>query len=140
MLENNRREVLDALDLYVLPSMNPDGFEAGRRGNARAMDLNRNFPDRFGWQSQGGGGPEPETAAVMAWSRARRFVLSANLHGGDLVANYPYDGNRERRSGLYTAAPDDRVFRLLASAYAGQHSQMRASREFPGGITNGAEW
>ncbi len=140
VLQNGRREVLDALDVYVLPSMNPDGFELGRRGNARGFDLNRNFPDRFGWQVQGRDGPEPEAQAVMDWSRGRRFVLSANLHGGDLVANYPWDGNRERRSGAYTAAPDDRVFRLLATAYASQHAAMRASREFPGGITNGAEW
>jgi len=56
------------------------------------------------------------------------------------VANYPWDGNRERRSGAYTAAPDDRTFRLLATSYASQHVAMRSSREFPGGITNGAEW
>jgi carboxypeptidase D len=140
VVTNNRREVLDSLDLFVLPSMNPDGFEAGRRSNARGYDLNRNFPDQFGWQVQNYGAMEPEAAAVASWSLARRFVLSANLHGGDLVANYPWDGNRERRSGLYSAAPDDKVFRLLATAYASQHADMRASREFPGGITNGAEW
>ncbi len=137
LLETNRSDVLSAVDVYIVPSMNPDGFEHVRRSNAMGQDLNRNFPDRFNWST---GAPQQETRAIMDWSKGRRFVLSANLHGGDLVANYPYDGNRERRSGLYTAAPDDRVFRALATAYASQHAKMRVSREFPGGVTNGAEW
>ncbi len=120
-----------------MPSMNPEGFEAGSRGNYNNLDLNRNFPDQFGWST---GVQQAETSAVMAWSSAHNFVLSANLHGGDLVANYPWDGNAQRRSGQYAGCPDDLAFRMIASTYASKHAKMRASREFSGGITNGAEW
>ena len=58
------------------------------RNNANHLDLNRNFPDVFR--------PnfveiQPETRAVMKWIQDTRFVLSANLLGGTLVANYPFD-------------------------------------------------
>ena len=59
-----------------------------------AFLLFRNFPDQFRGQ---GSWVQPEVEAVMKWSQEYPFVLSANLHGGSLVANYPYDSNPEGR-------------------------------------------
>lgn len=54
----------------------------------------------------------------MQWILSEPFVLSANLHGGSLVANYPYDNNKEGRDGIYSKSPDDALFRKLASVYS----------------------
>src|SRR5690606_12829397 len=37
--------LVDHARIFIMPSMNPDGFEARRRYNARGIDLNRSFPD-----------------------------------------------------------------------------------------------
>jgi murein peptide amidase A len=46
-------------DLWLVPTLNPDGVAAGTRGNAHGVDLNRTFP----------GGGEPETRAAVALIR-----------------------------------------------------------------------
>ena len=46
-------------DLWLVPTLNPDGLAAHTRGNAHGVDLNRAFP----------GGAEPETRAGVALIR-----------------------------------------------------------------------
>eukprot|EP00002_Diphylleia_rotans_P034910 TRINITY_DN754_c0_g1_i1.p1 TRINITY_DN754_c0_g1~~TRINITY_DN754_c0_g1_i1.p1 ORF type:complete len:399 (+),score=64.82 TRINITY_DN754_c0_g1_i1:46-1242(+) len=122
--------------IFIMPSMNPDGFELRRRSNAQGVDLNRNFPDQYtGYPTS----IQRETFHIMEWSKQYPFSLSANMHGGALVANYPYDGNSDGRN-VYAASPDDKTFIWLATTYAKAHRTMYASTEFEGGIINGAEW
>ena len=73
-------------------------------------------------------------------------MLSANLHGGSLVANYPFDNNAGGRT-VNTPTADDGLFRDLAYAYSLAHKKMHLERPCPGeretfhkGITNGASW
>lgn len=124
------KKLLKSTRIHLMPSMNPDGYarsEVGckyetpsKRGriNANNVDLNRNFPDPI-LNNQPDASLQPEVQAVMQWSKSIPFVLSANIHGGSLVANYPYDGalniSVERD---YHGTPDDDIFRHLASTYA----------------------
>lgn len=68
---------------------------------------------------------EPETAAVIQWISSYNFVLSANLHGGAVVANYPYDKShsqrvRGQRTTTNTPTPDDKLFQKVSGAWCGQ--------------------
>ncbi|XP_077509377.1 carboxypeptidase D-like [Amblyomma americanum] len=151
------RHLLDNTRIHIMPSMNPDGYEIAKEGdctgtlgrhNARGVDLNRNFPSRYNKQS---GQEQPETEAVRLWSHRIPFVLSANLHGGALVANYPYD--ESLKAGWMfghepAVTPDDDVFRHIASVYSFKHATMHRGlscsglrrQVFPNGTTNGAAW
>ncbi|CAJ0949212.1 unnamed protein product [Ranitomeya imitator] len=140
--------------IHIMPSMNPDGYEKALEGdrdgivgrnNTNNYDLNRNFPDQF---FQITDPPQLETLAVMSWLKMYPFVLSANLHGGSLVVNYPYDDD-EKGLSMYSKSPDDAVFQQLALSYSKENSKMFTgspckeiypSENFPQGITNGANW
>lgn len=133
------RLIIENLHLHILPSMNPDGFALKRRGNANNIDLNRDFPDQFFQLNDDMDMRQPETKAIISWLEETHFTASASLHGGALVANYPWDGTEDKRTNYYTC-PDDETFRFLASIYSQSHHNMSLSMEFPGGITNGASW
>ncbi|EHH19293.1 hypothetical protein EGK_19972 [Macaca mulatta] len=183
--------------IHILPSMNPDGYEVAAaqgpnkhgylvgRNNANGVDLNRNFPDlnTYIYYNEKYGGPnhhlplpdnwksqvEPETRAVIRWMHSFNFVLSANLHGGAVVANYPYDKSFEHRvrgvrRTANTPTPDDKLFQKVCGATAcpargtwGSEDELKLAKVysyahgwmyqgwncgdyFPDGITNGASW
>lgn len=59
---------------------------------------------------------EPETLAIIKWMQNYNFVLSANLHGGAVVANYPFDKSRDPRirgRTTYSATADDKIFQKV---------------------------
>jgi predicted deacylase len=139
--------LVDANEIWLVPCLNPDGLVADTRYNANGIDLNRAFPDGveqdLGSVLLGGVpdtlGREAEVAAIMTWSAARRFALSANLHTGSLVVCYPYGNNAESES-TNTPSPDDSLFESLALTYAQNNSQMAVSNTFTDGIINSADW
>lgn len=70
---------------------------------------------------------EPETLAVIQWIGSYNFVLSANLHGGAVVANYPYDKSQDQRFRSHrrtanTPTPDDKLFqKVRTGCWSQQH-------------------
>jgi len=151
------RWLLDNTRIHILPSLNPDGFEVAREGtcqggqgryNGRGFDLNRNFPDYF---KQNTKRLQPETEAYKEWIAKIQFTLSAGLHGGALVASYPFDNTPnsvyQAFSSTPSLTPDDDVFQHLATTYAQNHPSMHlglpckpGSPSFLNGTTNGAGW
>lgn len=76
---------IKGIDLWVIPTYNPDGLARGTRRNAHGVDLNRNFP--FHWADLDGNyesGPhpasEPETRAVMRFLRRVRPARVLSFH------------------------------------------------------------
>merc|ERR1740128_1414028 len=168
------RSLVDSTRIHLLPSMNPDGWQISTdngakdyllgRNNWNDVDLNRDFPDLdrriYEGEPQNNhlmrdvklqNSVQPETEAVIKWIMDNPFVVSANMHGGDLVANYPFDESRTDSNTEYSSSPDDQTFRQLALVYASNHPRM-SNRATPGcesnenefakhgGITNGAAW
>ncbi|XP_021030954.1 carboxypeptidase M [Mus caroli] len=146
--------LIDSTRIHIMPSMNPDGFEAVQkpdcyysngRENYNNYDLNRNFPDAF---ENNNVTKQPETLAIMEWLKTETFVLSANLHGGALVASYPFDNGVQATGTLLSRSltPDDDVFQHLAYTYASRNPNMtkgdqcKNKRNFPNGIINGYSW
>uniref|UniRef100_A0A0E0L7Q0 Peptidase M14 domain-containing protein n=1 Tax=Oryza punctata TaxID=4537 RepID=A0A0E0L7Q0_ORYPU len=98
--------IVENMHLHILPTMNPDGFALRRRGNANNVDLNRDFPDQFFPINDEINYRQPETRAIMNWVKQEHFTASASLHGGALVANYPWDGSRDQRYPIYGGMQD----------------------------------
>lgn len=169
------QNLINTTRIHLLPSLNPDGWDLSTnneykgkdwllgRSNQNGIDINRDFPDLDSVVYQDNAPKDhlfskevidhklqPETRAAIDWILNNPFVLSANLHGGALVANYPYDETSDGSANSYTATPDDNTFKHLANTYAKAHKTMSTGNQVKcendddftkqGGITNGAAW
>lgn len=169
-------DLLDNSEVWINPMANPDAtywndntntsVAASRRENASGVDLNRNYPDNVyptgnhpTWNSY-----EIETQNFMQLADDFHFVLSANLHGGVELVNYPFDnafatsavshGEDPSGAGPFYTHPDTDWYEYISVEYAthaqndsdalGLTSYMTVDYDsyiYPSpGVTHGAEW
>ncbi|MCF0206635.1 MAG: T9SS type A sorting domain-containing protein [Bacteroidales bacterium] len=144
--------MVDNLEIFVNPLSNPEGtyFYGGndvsqsirytRIGNSMSdfIDINRNFPDALDGEHPDGSAYSIETQAFMDFADSHHFVLSANIHSGAEVVNYPYDTES-------SLPADDQWWRDVSAEYANIVRDASNDRYFDGagfdcGYTNGYAW
>ena len=79
------RRVLEKLDLYIIPVVNPDGFIAHNRFEGR-FDPNRSYP----WPGHENATPTPSIGAVMRLFSGLPIVASIDFHAYGELIMYPW--------------------------------------------------
>lgn len=141
-----RSAPIPGVELWIVPSVNPDGRRAGTRGNAHGVDLNRNFPvawRRIPRSSRYYSGPQPFSEPE---SRVVRDLVTRMTPGLSIWFHQPERNVRDadrspqaQRYARYVGLP----FRPLATppgtATAWTKANVRGAQafavEFAGGAT-----
>jgi protein MpaA len=116
----------DGVELWLVPSMNPDGQAAQDRHNANQVDLNRNFPYRWGPLGQpgdgqyAGSGPasEPETQAMVNFIAQLRPDIAVWYHQ-DLYVISPGEGREGRIRARYAELTGLPIGEITGGTYTG---------------------
>ncbi len=128
--------------ITVVQDLNPDGHASKRRGNARGVDLNRNFPGT--WRRIPTAGPTPgsevETRLAMRLVQRLRPDVTIWFHQPQgLVRAWGRSVVIARRYARLAGMRFARLRRPPGAATAWQHGALPASRAFvvelpPGGL------
>ncbi len=143
---NNQRltDLVNEIDIWINPLANPDGAYSGgnqdvwsaTRYNANWVDLNRNYPDPQDGPHPDGNPYQTETNIFLGLSDTVNFTISANMHGGVEVCNYPWDT-------WSTLAADDNWWEYVSHEYADSCQANSGNGYFNylnDGTTNGYDW
>lgn len=137
--------LVENLSIRINPLANPDGSYMADWGTsllnasrytAEGIDLNRNFPAPGLGEADDTTGRALENRHMMNFLREQRFTLSANIHSGAEVVNYPWDHS-------FKLHADDAWYRFISREYADEAMAVDQDYMFgwpDQGITNGAEW
>jgi hypothetical protein len=133
--------LVNETEIWIMPSMNPDGTANGIRYNGNGVDLNRDFPDLIDDPVNTTAGREPETADVMNWNFIHQPVFSANFHCGTLVANYPLDHCFDPQANMSLTQENDVVL-SASQTYTVTNLPMwnNNTPPFVHGTVNGVDW
>ena len=143
---NNTRltELVNEIDIWINPLANPDGAYYGGnqdvwsaiRYNSNWVDLNRNYPDPEDGAHPDGNPYQEETNIFLGLADTVNFTISANMHGGAEVCNYPWDT-------WSNLTADDNWWQYVSQEYADSCQTNSGNGYFNylnDGITNGWDW
>lgn len=141
------KNILDKVDLWICPIENPDGtYHSGNdilnespistRTNHNGADLNRSYPLIGGEIAKTG--YEPEVEAMITFGAGHHLTMSANLHGGAELFNYPWD---TWSSSSHPHADRD-WWELVGRTFVDTCHKFNSNymQDMYGGITEGADW
>jgi murein peptide amidase A len=124
------------VDLWIVPALNPDGVAARTRGNARGVDLNRNFPwqwERLSGAFDSGARPlsEPESRIAARLIRRVRPQVSIWFHQHlDLVDESGGNLTVERRFAAVVGLPLRRLAREPGSVVGWENHTLPGTTAF----------
>ncbi len=117
-LVNNR-------EIYIIPVLNPYGYEHDTRRNENGVDLNRDYG--YMWDGAGGSSEpysQPETRMIYEHAQQHNFTVSLTYHSGAFYVNYPWNYSPVR-------LPDNPFLFAISQAYAD-------TTNYP--LTEGYDW
>ncbi|MCQ2264978.1 MAG: carboxypeptidase regulatory-like domain-containing protein [Bacteroidales bacterium] len=145
------QNIVNQIDVWICPIENPDGMyyrsddviggwswggSGSQRSNANGFDLNRDFP-LIGQPTKDS--YEPETQAIMEFAARHHFTMSASLHGGSELLNFPWDTWTESQC----SHADSDWWWLIGRAFADTCHKYASSTYFMDeydGVTPGGDW
>lgn len=144
--------LVDNMEIFINPLSNPEGtyflqdttvgfairYTRDGVGADHFYDINRNFPDAIAGEHPDDNQYAIETEAFMQYADNHKFVMSANIHSGAEVVNYPYD--------TYSTVPaDNDWWKLVSGEYVSIVHEQSENQYFDGAgfencYINGYAW
>ena len=137
-------DLMNSVDIFICPNENPDGtyryddssLSGATRSNINGVDLNRNYPNPVNdpWQDE-----QPETTVMRNFTDTMNFIMSANMHGGIELVNFPFDSWTSSQN---THADHDWwefvMYEYVDTVHA--HSPSGYMTGMGDGVTHGGDW